>query len=184
MRECYDIIFPILKEKGIQAAFFINPAFVDNKTLFFKHKISLITEYLQSTKHDTTFHKVAATFGIPDNQGKKIIDKIRLWEYKNQGKTDTIGELCEIDFNQYLKEAQPFMTLNQIRELNREGFVIGSHSFDHPEFRKINEAQMREQIVQSIDYLKKHVNPEILTFAFHLLIMKCQHRFSITSIMR
>ncbi|MBC7642475.1 MAG: hypothetical protein H7174_09100, partial [Flavobacterium sp.] len=42
MSEVYNIIFPILKKRNISAIFFINPDFVDNETVLYKHKISLI----------------------------------------------------------------------------------------------------------------------------------------------
>jgi len=44
LRECEEIIAPILKEKGVPAIFFINPAFIDNKELFYRFKISLVIE--------------------------------------------------------------------------------------------------------------------------------------------
>src|SRR5437868_11346983 len=45
-KEVYDVISPILLEKGIPAVFFVNPAFIDNKELFYRCKISLVIEEL------------------------------------------------------------------------------------------------------------------------------------------
>jgi len=42
LRQCYDIIAPILNKRGIPATFFINSAFVENKDLMYRYKISLI----------------------------------------------------------------------------------------------------------------------------------------------
>jgi len=44
MKEIYEIIAPILLEKGIPATFFINSGFVDNKALFYRHRESLEKE--------------------------------------------------------------------------------------------------------------------------------------------
>lgn len=166
MRECYDVIYPILKKKGIQAAFFINPAFVDNKELFFKHKISMIIEKLQNTKDRSDFTKVGEVLNISNADNDFLARSIKQLEYKNLEQINKIGDICKIDFPQYLKEQQPFMTLQQIKELKREGFTIGSHSYDHPEFRKIDDQQMKLQISQSLEYLFSTINPEIKIFAF------------------
>ena len=58
------------------------------------------------------------------------------------------------------------MTLEQVQELHRNGFLIGSHSFDHPEFRKISEEERKSQLRKSFDYLDEKINPKVRTFAF------------------
>ncbi len=45
-REMYEIVAPILIEKGISATFFINSAFIDNKEMCFRNKASLVVERL------------------------------------------------------------------------------------------------------------------------------------------
>ncbi len=166
MRECYDIIYPILKQKGIQAAFFINPAFVDNKELFFKHKVSLIVEKLKNTNAHHIFSEISGILNAPNAHPERLTEHIRQLGYANQAEINKIGVICACDFNDYLKKQQPFMTLEQIKELNDLGFHIGSHSFDHPEFRKLDEGQMRLQVAKSMAYLTKNINPGVVTFAF------------------
>lgn len=46
MRQCYDVILPILEAKGIPATFFINSGFIDNKDLFFRFKASFLIDEL------------------------------------------------------------------------------------------------------------------------------------------
>jgi len=45
MKEMYEIVAPILLEKGVSATFFINSGFVDNKSLFYRHRESLECEW-------------------------------------------------------------------------------------------------------------------------------------------
>ena len=42
LRGVYDIIFPLLYRKGIPATVFINTGFIDNKELFYRHKVALL----------------------------------------------------------------------------------------------------------------------------------------------
>jgi peptidoglycan/xylan/chitin deacetylase (PgdA/CDA1 family) len=41
LREVYDVVLPVLSQKGVPATVFVNSAFVDNKTLFYRHKEAL-----------------------------------------------------------------------------------------------------------------------------------------------
>src|SRR5690606_834826 len=50
LKEVQEIIAPILERKGIPATIFINSAFVDNKSLFYRHKVSLLIEELKLHK--------------------------------------------------------------------------------------------------------------------------------------
>ena len=54
--ECYHTIFPILKQFGIPAFFFINNDFLDNKSMFYRAKISLIISHL--TYSSTAIHQI------------------------------------------------------------------------------------------------------------------------------
>jgi hypothetical protein len=43
-REIYDVVAPILLDKGIPATFFVSSAFLDNGELCYEHKASLLAE--------------------------------------------------------------------------------------------------------------------------------------------
>ncbi len=166
MRECYDVIFPILKQKGLQSAFFINPAFVDNKTLFYKHKISLIIEALKVTKENFLVSELMVFLDIFSANNKQIIETISRFKYSDTSKIDKIGKILKIDFESYLKKEKPYLTLSQVLEMQDNGFIIGSHSNDHPKFWEISEFEMQNQLEQSFNYLNKNIYPQILSFAF------------------
>ena len=46
-REVHDVVAPLLERKGVPAIFFINPAFIDNKELFYRCVLSLILEKIK-----------------------------------------------------------------------------------------------------------------------------------------
>ena len=51
LKECTEVIAPLLVNKGIPATFFINSGFVDNKTLFHRYKASLIQTSLSQKEN-------------------------------------------------------------------------------------------------------------------------------------
>ena len=55
LKECSHIIAPVLLRKGIPATFFVNPGFVDNKTLFHRYKASVVLSELNKTPNPKVF---------------------------------------------------------------------------------------------------------------------------------
>ena len=51
LREVHDLVMPLLLEKGVPATIFLNSDFVDNKELFYRYKLSLLQELLNTKKN-------------------------------------------------------------------------------------------------------------------------------------
>jgi peptidoglycan/xylan/chitin deacetylase (PgdA/CDA1 family) len=142
LKSCYTTIAPLLKRKGIPATFFVNEAFVDNRRLFHRFKRA----WLETTKHI-------------DEGGKKY------WIHETH-ELDNMALQQGISWEDWLVEHCPFMSLEEIKLLHRDGFTIGAHSIDHPEFWLIDEEEQFRQIAQSMDWVIRNFNPPIRAFAF------------------
>ena len=158
LKECTDIIAPILLKKGIPATFFVNPAFVDNKALFHKYKASLIFRQMQKTGNSAVEellmkHKLS---GI--NILKASILQSDL--------IDQAAQMLKIDFLDFLKRQQPYLTLDQLKNMQQKGFGIGAHSYHHSELWQISEELQKSEITSSMNWIIKHLNPNIKAFAF------------------
>lgn len=73
-----------------------------------------------------------------------------------------------IDWQKYLREEQPYMTSQQIRELQDRGFEFGSHSIDHPHFYQL---PIKEQLTQATDSMRAlkaqfHLPHRLFSFPF------------------
>ena len=165
MRECYDVIYPILKQKGIQAAFFINPPFVDNKELFYKHKISLLIDAVR-TCGQQEFKEISNVFERSCPSIESVINELKALTYNDVHKIDQIARICSVDFNSYLGKEQPYMTTAQIKEMQSNGFIIGSHGLNHKRFSTLTDEEMKYEVAQSVDYLKSKFPGKVQTFAF------------------
>lgn len=166
MAQCYHVIAPILKRKGIQAAFFINPLFVDNKSLFHRHKASLILNLMEEQKSNPSAFNGAKELVIQRFNNKNLHQFLHQTVYTDHWLLDQMAPIFNIDFEDYLTHHQPYMTLGQIRELQADGFLIGAHGMDHREFYLSSEEEIMDQISSSMDFLIKEVNPPLKTFAF------------------
>ena len=158
LKECTEIIAPLLLKKGIPATFFVNTDFVGNKTLFHKYKASLILAELKK---------------IPPTQAKEILKEAG-FANKNILQNsilqtpvlDKIAQLLSIDFENFLKTEKPYVTKEQLLKLKDDVFYIGAHSCNHPEFWKISPAEQLKQVQKSMEWINKIIQPKIKTFAF------------------
>lgn len=164
-RECSDIVCPILKQKGIQAAFFINPAFIGNQILSHRHKISLILEKLASAP-PSKLNEIARLLGINSGKAPAIYARIKSMTIRDIQTIDEVANFIGLDFGQYLHEKQPSMDWAQIGELQANGFLVGSHSYSHPEFYKLGEEEKETEITLAFRAIEENLNPPLKIFAF------------------
>ncbi|WP_162231143.1 polysaccharide deacetylase family protein [Sunxiuqinia dokdonensis] len=144
LRQCFDVIAPILKEKGVPATFFVNPAFVDNHDLFHRYKAAVLNQFF-------------AKKGVMSDLQNTYADLMSL---------DQMAEDVGLDWQEYLQKENPYMTLEQLSQLERDGFTIGAHSWDHPEFWLLDEASQLDEIRESMEWLGANFSPKIKAFAF------------------
>jgi peptidoglycan/xylan/chitin deacetylase (PgdA/CDA1 family) len=167
LREVYDFIAPILLKKGIPAAIFVNTAFADNQGLFFKYKASLIIDRLDKVSHPENIYEI-----INSRMGTEIISKSAMIRkilnigYERQNILDSIAELLDINFDTFLKIRKPYMTIEQLHDLQTKGFQIGSHSVNHPMYSSLGLDEQLRQTSESIKWITDNFNPGIRCFSF------------------
>lgn len=156
LRQCATVIAPILLSKGIPATFFVNPGFADNKALFHRYKASLVISRLREDKHGDVW------------LGERGFSTARLLQLPI-GDTKTVDRLAEelgLSWDHFLDDYQPYMSLDQIRELEDRGFSIGGHSWNHPEFAALDYHDQYQQVAQSMEWIGSHLHQKYRVFAF------------------
>jgi peptidoglycan/xylan/chitin deacetylase (PgdA/CDA1 family) len=167
LSEVYDIAAPILSRKGVPAILFINPAFVDNRELFYRCKISLVIDLLKKNNYTGgVIKQVSALLNITDLSLPLIFQRIREIDQREKHVLDKIGDLLEFSFDEYLNSRKPFMTAQQIKELSVKGFTIGAHSWDHPYYKFLSGEEQINQTVSSCNYVQENFSPSCNTFSF------------------
>lgn len=163
--EVYQTAFPILKEKGVPFTLFINPDFVGNKKLFFPHKASLILDALESKgrSEGSSIRKLLEKEGITYATMNK---GLRMAGHQHEHLLDEAAEIIGIDFDAFLKNDKPYMTLDQIQELHNEGVMIGAHSMNHPLYNMLPLDEQISQTRDSIAFVQEHINEKYRLFSF------------------
>ncbi|MDP4246904.1 MAG: polysaccharide deacetylase family protein, partial [Bacteroidota bacterium] len=141
-RQVAEIIAPILLAKGVPAVFFVNPAFLDNRLLFYRCKISLVIEALMQKKGQPQLWTAcgeivaqAASRGggvggggdighaIGPIPAGELIGRIKRINNLNQDLLERLAPLLELSFDEYLRNKRPFLTSAEAWELQKKGFT-------------------------------------------------------------
>ncbi len=166
LREVYDIIFPILYQKGIPATVFVNSDFVDNKNLFYRYKAALIIDKINQGISINEVREISKLLMPFDKSKKNITSKILKINYLNCHILDEIASFLGIDFQSYLQNKKPYLSSIELKELHSKGFAIGGHSIDHPLYSLISEDKQIKQTLDSCSFAQKSFNEEYAYFAF------------------
>lgn len=158
LKECVDVIAPILLNKGIPATFFVNTAFVDNKALFHKYKASLVLNRIRKSS-GRDVEKVLKKAGLSTENLLRV-------SMSEAAVLDEIAEVLSVDFEKFLENETPYLSTSQVLKLKNDGFSIGAHSDSHPEFWKISKEEQLEQVQKSMAWINEIVQPKIKAFAF------------------
>ena len=165
-REMYDVVAPILLEKGISATFFVNSAFIDNKHLCYLNKASLLADHFQ--KHWSSSLEVSLSRMLDANGIRfgDITAGILSIEYRQRDLLDEMAKLMDMDVNAYLLSNKPYLSSEQINKLKKSGFTIGSHSIDHPLFSSLSLEDQLYQAVESVKSIRESFQLDYGVFAF------------------
>ncbi len=160
----YNVVAPILKEKGIPAIIFLNSDFIDNKALFYRYKVSLLINYL---KDNPQLIKLLLVFFADNNiQNSNIFDLLLSINFKNRELLDKASKICDFSFEEFLINNKPYLTSTQIIELAKQGFLFGAHSINHPKYSEINLDEQIRQTQESVNFIKTKFNQPYKLFAF------------------
>lgn len=140
LTECYNVVAPILLARNVPATFFVNSDFIDNQDLFHRFKLIIL-----KNRH---------------------IKTTGLQYYTDTEKINKLAIQHNVLFNHFLLKRKPYLSTEQLNSMAEQGFTIGAHSLDHPEFWLLNKQEQEQQIFTSIANMENQLQKEISTFAF------------------
>lgn len=167
--ESYDVIAPVLKEKGITATFFLTGNCIDNKDLMWRNKLivvkkraerrlpALITGAIRIFSLSSIYHH------------EDLLDwSFRTWPMNRKDEiANYFWDAARIGtIEEYLADKKPYLAIEQIRCLLNEGFEIGSHSMSHPVFSRLSYDEFEKEILTSVELLQTTFKKEITSFSY------------------
>ena len=167
LRECYDVIAPILKSYGVPAIFFLCSAFIDNKELAYDHKKSLLVRLVKnggcSSIQKSEIDAALRNIGIVDTGVGAGLLRV---DYCRREILDQIAGILEYDFAAYLKTIQPYLTSDQVVAMLQQGHSVGAHSIDHPRYADVSLGEQLRQTRASVRFVKERFGLDYGAFSF------------------
>ncbi len=152
--ESKEVIAPILQKKGVPATFFVNPAYIDSADLMYRCKVSLAVDRIEAEHFSKiVYSEIAKLLGTLDNL-QAIKSALFQLKHNQNELILAIAKKINLDFNEYLQSAKPYLTHRDLQELSDLNFTIGGHGYNHPYF---NELSFNEQL-NEVETCMKWVN--------------------------
>jgi poly-beta-1,6-N-acetyl-D-glucosamine N-deacetylase len=127
----YQNAFPLIKKYKIPSILFIIPSLIGTETPFWWREV---------------VHYMGASEGLQKvKQLKSIPNKERVGFLENLRNQSTKPPLKQIQ-----------LSVEQLKEMQEYGIVIGNHSFTHPMFDTCDSEELQDEIVQTKLFFEKH----------------------------
>ncbi len=171
LKEVYEVVYPLLKSRGIPATFFLNTDFIDNKDLFYRMKASLIVSQIESSNKE--FFEIDGE----KHHIQQLIQSVLKLGYKDVDEFEKFANYFEIDFSEFLKNQQPYLSSSQINEMIADGFTFGAHSLNHPDYRQLPINAQLKQTINSVNEVRENYHQKLKCFAFTFTDDEISHQF-------
>lgn len=165
LKVVYDRMYPVLLDHGIQAAVFINPLFIDNNDMHYLRKRNLLLQ-LVNTNGLVDGQVVEGLLRAHGQGGKKPGQVLYSVTYGQKQLLDELAKVMNVDFKQYMAEYPVYLSFDEIKQMQTDGFAFGAHSMDHPPYTELSMKEQVDQTLESVDWLAKHLNTKYRIFAF------------------
>src|SRR5437773_2867882 len=108
LREVADVAAPILRRKGVPAAVFLNPPFLDNADLFYRFKIALLLGRL-SDVGAAAREEARRLLAQSSPNIATLGQALRAVSYRDRAILDGLAPFFGVDFQAYLWQQRPYL---------------------------------------------------------------------------
>jgi peptidoglycan/xylan/chitin deacetylase (PgdA/CDA1 family) len=168
-QEWHSIVRPLLLRYGVPAIFFVTTGFLDNRRLFYRHKVSLcIDAYLRLPWAGAAAARrdLADILGTPLPRVGDLPVCLRRLTLQAEALLDSVCARLGVDTDAYLRTTAPYLTSEQVRALASDGFTIGAHSAAHALVSSMTTAEAEADIVGSCAAVAQMVGAQTIPYAF------------------
>ena len=151
----YRVAFPILRELGVPATFFVSTGYIDSGLPYhydwFVHVLCAAS--VAAIKLPELGHAGTLPSALRDRQrlARDLISKLKALDDDAQIRViDRLAQACDMPRTGPAADCRP-MTWAQLREMAAAGMEIGSHGVGHRMLAKLDDAELRAEVVGSRD---------------------------------
>ncbi len=165
----YTVVRPILKKKGVPAAFFVVTDTLDNRSMADTHRKALCNYRMAVGPRG--IESTLKLFNQQFPQAPRDFARFQAWfddlTFQRRQCLDVLCELLETDVETYLSDHRPYLTRDEVRVMSAEGFTIGAHSRTHRELWLLGEGEeLEREIAGSCEEVCRLTGSAAAPFAF------------------
>ena len=167
--ECFSTMRPLLLKFDIPCIFFVTTNYLDNRGMGAELKASLCAEKVVAMHPDQKeafANEISAIFSDKINDPEDL-EKVLFSHVANDHQDiDRICALLGIDIEQEIRKIRPYLTTEEVRQLDADGFTIGAHSLGHERFSELTQKEIEDNIAQSCQCVQTITQKPEIPFAF------------------
>ena len=161
----YEVAFPILKNHGVSAVFFLITSYVGTPATSWWDEIAYL---VRMTNKDTLVFHAPVEVTLPLHDRDAAIKQV-LGLYKspqNQEPEAFLARLREQTEVTLPSGTRNFMGWEQATEMAANGMEIGSHTHTHRILSKLSPDEQFEELTTSKRVLEEHLGSEVVSLAY------------------
>jgi peptidoglycan/xylan/chitin deacetylase (PgdA/CDA1 family) len=166
-RDNYDIAYPILRNHGVPATFFVCPSFLDTKRIPWWDQVAYLLRYARRDRLDLRY---PVPLQVDRAAGFQKALRFLIDTFKDPATRDTERFLTELEeaagTSRAAADDQLFLGWDQLREMVAAGMAVGSHTTNHPLLDKLPVDVQYAELVESKQRLERELGGPIRTFAY------------------
>jgi len=166
----YHVAFPILRELGMSAMFFVSTGHIDSGSPYaydwMVHMVCTTSaERLQAPELDIDW-KLADSLPARREQASRLLDRLKSLDDAGQaGLVARLEKEWGMPRTQGHAHCRP-MNWGQLREMHRGGMEIGSHGVAHKMLAKLPRAEMAEEVLGSKSTLERMLDAQAYVLSY------------------
>jgi len=167
--ECFSIVRPILLKYKIPCIFFLTTDFINNKKMFYRNKISLCIDKIKSCSEDNLIEIINSLnkdFKQNVQDDKSFILWLKSLDSNCDAMLDEVCALLGLDIKHILLFNKPYLSFDEIRTLELDGFTIGAHTKMHPRLSSLSEENLKREVIDSCEEIWGITQQKRVPFSF------------------
>jgi peptidoglycan/xylan/chitin deacetylase (PgdA/CDA1 family) len=162
-RDNFEQAFPILKQQGAPAVFFLTTGFLDQRNVAWWDEIAwMINRSSKSVFHPGPWFSGPPLVWSGANRDHVIARLLKVYKQLPANQTASYLEYISEETGSgrcpKSEASDAWMTWDMVREMSAAGMGIGSHTVSHPILSRLNEDQVQFELVESKRRLEQQFN--------------------------
>lgn len=157
---------PVLQSRGVHASFFVVSAAADDGELLWHDRMAFAIHYALA-KQSTELAHWLKDLGINTWGGDPVAQAVTAAKALTPGeRTSKVRQLELLAGKPVRPEWDGMMDWNHIRQMQKDGHEIGSHSSSHPILPLVDDETLRKEVEGSRQRLEAQVQQPVVSFCY------------------